>query len=134
MDDEMVWLFDYLSGHAFVADLTARLSATPLAQASRPLMNICRRRKTGCLRVLHHRREVRFSGQECLLARLFEFLVERLDHAVKLVKLPCSFREFLFQMIDARCELLDLLQMSRSRCDDHPLHTLVFHFDHLGEL
>ena len=87
MDHQMIRLFNHLSGRALVSDLTARLPATLLAQALRPLAPVSRRGKTRVLRVLHRGGEVRFPGQPRLLMGFFELFAEIFDRPVKLVNL-----------------------------------------------
>ncbi len=78
--------------------------------------------------------EMCFLRQPRLLPRFLEFLVKFLDRQVELVDLPDLARQFRFETIDASRQLLDLLEVRRSRQGDQLMHALVLNLDHLVEL
>lgn len=65
------------------------------------------------MRVLHQVREVPLLRLPRLPPRLLELLVQFPDREVELTELPGLARQFLFEALDASCELFELQEVRR---------------------
>ncbi len=88
MDDDAVGLACKVQRRAGMAGLAAHTLPALLAQASRSLARVFRRRQRRVLRVLQQVREMRFPCEARLLVGFLELFVQFLDREVELMNLP----------------------------------------------